>query len=239
MEIVLTDNVSLIFNKESDSLILNKLNRVNQFYKSVYGIPDTLVIDKYNYQGKLIKEKFLNWKSSKFNLIINNVEKNPNVASFITYKMFDYDAEIKKINDSIQLNQNIDNLITNGEVFCSWKTTNNYQTNFEFEVDNISRKDKYDNRNIKTVRFDLLITDEFGKKLYRKNDFTLELRGELTPQDYTYKLDGNEQTYFINYGNSTDIGRKLESVRKYAKEHKIISKAIITGVVMNDGSIVK
>lgn len=236
-EIKLTVNEfeGFFINRVEDSLESSYLKRIKKIYQEWYNKPDTLnsLMNLPGSGGKLV------WKEPLFNIYINNISSEPNIETYIIYRTLDYDKKIKRIKDSIIDNQTIKQLVVDGKVNFNWKKISNIDERFEFTVYNISRKDKYDGRSIKSLRFDLCLEDEFGKILYYEDDFTIELNHELAPSSHSYYIAGNEQMYYVDYNINDNNFRKLEEARKYSKNYSVKGIAKIKAVVMDDGSIVK
>lgn len=234
IKLTITDNFESLLNAKVDSTETSNLNRIKRLYEKWYNEPDSLKF-LLNVPGN---GGILKWQEPNFNIYINNIKSQPNVETYITYRMLDYDKEIERLKDSIIKNQTIKQLVLDGKVNFNWKKISNTYQRFEFTVYNISRKDKYDKRSIKSLRFDLSLQDEFGKELYKEDDFTIELNIELTPQSLPYYYPTNEQMYYLDYAIDDRNFKKLEETRKYSQNFKVTGIAIIKAVVMDDGSII-
>lgn len=239
LSISLNEPIGFFHEKDDDSIEKIRLERVQRIYTTWYGRPDTVqkIIGYYN--GQSIKEKQFVWNRKDYKIFMNNISLTPNFDTRVIYEMLDYENEMKKLKDSIFKNQTIDDLIEISFLNTSWKDLSEFSKEFKIQIYTINRKDKYDKRAVKSLRFDVIITDEFNKELYKSKNFTYELESPLHPKEVTYSTSSNSPVYITTYDIRNPHFKNLEFTRKYRKQHKIKTKANITAVVMDDQTVIK
>ena len=219
---------------------------IQAMYKKWYGSPVTIKLNHRDtiekYIGYGFGKELLMWKLPNFNLFLGEDSKEIDIqpkSVIVTYEMPNLKNELDRIRDSIEVNQTVKNLLGSPSVSIKWDNINKNLTSFEFRISNITRIDSYDSRGVKTIRFDLILEDEFGEEIYRANDFTYSLNTKLYPDEVSFSNSLNTQTYNIEYNHTGLKSNKLEQARKYAKNNKLVPKVLIKKVVMDDNSVIE
>jgi hypothetical protein len=242
------------FYGKPDSLILQhkyEFNLHDIFHISKVDKKDPKNIDKRYLSGKRAV-----WTTDNFKLVfdIPFIEKPTSKNEKIYYKygsdikilfeMIGYEKEFKRVQDSIAKNLIPNDLvyITTGN--CEWtKNLNNYNnTRLNIKLSQINRIDFDEERSIKGVRLDLVITDSFKEELYKAENLTIELpersylesREKKGEMGLVRTVDLN-RTYWADFNSLNDP--KLAFLKKYSENNKVNIKAVIKTILFEDGTI--
>lgn len=162
----------------------------------------------------------------------------------ILFEMIGYEKEFKRVQDSIAKTLMPKDLvyITTGD--CEWtENLNNYNnTRLNIKLSQINRIDFDEEKSIKGVRLDLVITDSFKEELYKVENLTIELpdksylesREEKGVSGLVRMVDLN-RTYWADFNSLNNP--KLAYLKKYSENNKVNIKAVIKTVLFEDGTI--
>lgn len=237
-----------------DSLIPQhkyEFNLHDIFHSSKADKKDPKNIDKRYLSGKRAV-----WTTDNFKLVFDVpfIEKPTSKNEKIYYKygsdikilfeMIGYEKEFKRVQDSIAKTFVPKDLvyITTGD--CEWtENLNNYNnTRLNIKLSQINRIDFDEERSIKGVRLDLVITDSFKEELFKAENLTIEL------PDHSY-LESREEKGVSGLVRNVDLNRtywadfnplnnpKLAYLKKYSENNKVNIKALIKTVLFEDGTI--
>lgn len=186
----------------------------------------------------------IKWSSD--NKIVNllNNELDGKKYYYIKYFDIDFEKRNRRIKDSTEQNQTIDKLVRINDPNCRWADLSTTQKRFIYKI-SVSRREKFDYRKLKSIRFDLIVNDEFGEELFLEKNLTVALKTPLGPlkdpvgdRDPFYSQPLNDIEYSVEYNIFNPQFKSLERARKYSLNNTILSKGIITKVVMDDGTVI-
>lgn len=150
----------------------------------------------------------------------------------IKYFTMDYHEENQKIKDSIERHQTIQNLVRIENPNCRWVDIGKYQRKFICDIA-VARGGRYDYRKIKAVKFDLIIMDQFMRKLYIERDLMVELKNPLGPLEDLHSsgdfyIDQNNNIEFVVEYDIRQSNFHLEEIRDYSLKNTIKSTGLIS-----------
>lgn len=246
LKILIPEQENIFFDEDTITTKL-KTDVLLKNFIEWYGIPDTLTLKNSNLTTRQEKMDFL--VSSNKLLIWDDIENYsikmslPSLRKFakteVTYEMKGLKKELESINDSIVNNQTVDSLIQPIRVNCYWKDINTYIKEFGIQVSSIVRKDTYDEREITSIRFDLIVQDEFEKTFYQASDLTSKIEPPLYRKNFEYSTGGNPILLTTKYDIRNSSTNDLENARKYRKNNKLKYKAENVQLVLSDGTVIK
>jgi len=201
-----------------------------------------------------VPERTAIWKRDNFTIsfFLPFPEVEPNLDSAlvynhasIKYKMINYDHELNRIKDSIRKSLTPKDLITMNVYQPTWRDLNSralsdYDSQIEFNIRDIQRKDLEEPRGVTGVRFDIVILDKFNKELYRMEDVTYEPNTPLmNGSNGLLAYDAFPTIYTMKYFKNSKSTASLESARIYSQTNKIKVNAEIKAIVFDDGSVLE
>lgn len=261
------DDVDLIYNYyleqygKPDSLVEKNKYRYSKDLSKMF---EEITHNKPSILDKTIpKSRKAVWMKNNFKLIINiphptkneskggefyyNMPNSEEGDVSITYEMKNYKQEFNRILDSIRLSLKPNDILSLNIDKPTWYNLNSNNSRFELTLGEIRRKDREEPKRIKGFKYDIIITDSFNEELYRFENRTfdinnsqsyLESRPNKGQVGQVMFIDAN-MTFYVNYNNLSEQGRKLEHIRNLINTNKVKYKADIKKILYEDNSILQ
>lgn len=239
-----------IYGKPDSLIIKNKYKFKNA--EEIWNGKKPSVVDNMMYPSKRAV-----WIRNNFKLVfyIPSVEKptSKNKKSYfeygpdikIVFEMIGYDKEIKRVRDSIARILKPEDLVHIETGTCQWtnNTNDNNDKRLSIRLSKISRIEYLDEeRSIKGVRFDLVITDSFKKELFKVEDLTIELPKQSYLESRPKKgAAGITQSVNLKQEFFTDFNSlnnpKLVFLKEYSERNEVNIEVVIKTILFEDGNI--
>ena len=256
-----------IFSRAFGPRLKSDVDKIYYLYEEWYGKPDSATT-KYKYKFDLSSNtinreidssvppgKVVYWHTKNYHLIFDLPipEKNSHFDSAytydgyfttVTYEMNNYNTIIQSIRDSIRKTLKPKDIISIEAWQPLWSTLNNNyfegNTKFSINLSEIKRIDREEPRSVTGIKFDIVLYDKFGEKLYTIKDVEYEPKEPLWS---TYggltTYSGDPITYSWKYNSSNINMAGLEKTRLYPNQNSINAKAEIKAIVFDDGFVLK
>lgn len=223
------------------------INKIVSIYKEWYGKPDSI---RRDFKG--MYDRFI-WILQDYKLTIDKPKPQKDkfyvdsicYGGSVVYEMIGYEDAVEKIRDSIR-SQNTPNDIISARTYNPrWeinKGASQFDPDIKFLVNlhSFTRKDREDLRGVVSVKFDIVIENEFGDELVRIGN------GVYTPPEpleTNYSGIANSfwgyEVYSVDYYSNSYDAVNLESAREYSEINKIKAFVDIKAVVFEDGEVLK
>jgi hypothetical protein len=160
-------------------------------------------------------------------------QKNNDESIYISYEMYDYESELKRLKDSIASNFNPNDLLKFKNVSYSFENTKNIQMKYSgVEIKDLMKID-FITEFINGFKYDVYIYDSYGEIIYLDKDKYYELDRKL----------GNDGHGVITYEeiypfNKTMNFYLVNDIPAYKKD-KLKIDIVINQINLDDGRVIK
>lgn len=241
---------------------------IYEIYKDFYGQPDSLTVKpKYRYENAWLARpgeeptvldpsippsKRAVWTRNYFDIVfeIGYATKSADGDEFvygagygsealITYKMKNYEKELKRITDSVRAQLTPNDLFTIYVDNPKWYDVEEggFDSKCVIQFGSIMRKDREEPKRVKAIRYDIVISDAFNTELLRIKDQTFEFREPIANMSPTgIEMVSMNRVYVARFNSMHPDAEKLQQVRAYDHLNRIFTKVDIRTVLFENGS---